>query len=420
MTVDRDTETIRSALGRIGDGALPAPDFDELHLRAIDARPTAGRAPWSRRLLPVAAALAVVVSVLAVGLAMIGDDGEGIIADRGGTTDTTSEGDGDDDGAPGTDDEADPVPEGDGDLEPEGEEGDDGADDAATPVAGSDGGPDPALSEIAAAIGAEVIVVASPSQKVWTWTLAGGAEFGGIQGHWSDGRFVYGISTDTGEHVAAELDGTVVCRGERRIQHVTERDDGTFVMAAEDPEPIGPDGTLPDEPVDLPLYAVDCGTGNEQPIEPVHRIGLGDGETSTTHRIADRVFLALGDAEGNVFELRDEAGRNVIGEDYLGLTVFGPDGALLAYGDQRSGASPHVTKTVGVRDLEAVERLWTATLDGFVVGLWFVDDRLVVGTVADDPVLNGASGPDELVVFEVRTGERLADAAAPAGLIFVG
>jgi outer membrane protein assembly factor BamB len=276
----------------------------------------------------------------------------------------------------------------------------------------------PMLLETAQAVGAETVVAAS-SGKVWAWTSEGDTNFDGLEGYLrSDGRFVYGVSTQTGEQVAATLDGTIVCRGERPIDHVTQRQDGSFVMAAEDPEPVGTDS--PNQALAYPLFAVDCQTGEEQPIEPIHRIGPGEGDTVTIHRVGDHVFETLSDAEGNITELRAEAGPNLIGDDYLGLTVFGSDGRLLAFGDQQGSPSPHSTHTIGVRDLVTGQRLWGETLDGFVIDLWFVDERLVVATATDDPTLNQSTGTNHLIVFEATTGQHVTETDAPPDLLYLG
>lgn len=238
---------------------------------------------------------------------------------------------------------------------------------------------------------------------------------------WSDGRFVYRWSVaDDGEPGTAALlyDGTVVCQTDGVIDHVTERVDGTYVMAVEYPpenpeEPVG-------EGEDVYLFdAVDCATGERQPIEPITFYG-GDGEYRFVERVAGREFTGYGDAEGNA-DIVNERGVSINGDDYAGYHTFNDDASVVVYGDMAAGAGPHFSAKIIVRDTETGEELSAASLDAVFQRLFFVDDRLLVTFSEDiDAILNGASITDSAVVIDPRSGTTLDEVDVGFDLIYAG
>ncbi|MEZ5378327.1 MAG: hypothetical protein R2733_17620 [Acidimicrobiales bacterium] len=227
---------------------------------------------------------------------------------------------------------------------------------------------------------------------------------------WSDGQFVYwSTATDTGDGgyesrtVARAFDGETVCQLPEPIHHVTERSTGGYVAAVERDLDEGP---ADDALVGYPAFAVDCATGDEQPIEPLRFVG---GETGTTSviRVGGRTFTALGDAEGNA-DVANEDGISINGDDYAGYHAFNADGSLVVYGEMSEGV--HVSDEIVCRDTVTGDELWRTMLELPFGYLGFIGDQVI----AEQPVEFAGTewaGTASVVIIDARSGQTQASIA---------
>lgn len=249
---------------------------------------------------------------------------------------------------------------------------------------------------------------------------------GGVESTWepaaaeayteSDGEFVYRWVTPEGGptvQTAATMDGTVVCQSEDwQIHHVTQRRDGTYVMAVEE---LPDDNPVP--PFDVPAVAVDCQTGERQPIESLSGY-LVDGETRGSFQVGSRRFTTEGDAEGNA-DVYNEQGVSVNGDDYAGYHAFDPTGSLVVYGDMSaSGMGPHYSHVIVARDTRNGEQQWERTLSMVFNYLWVGASRVIVGLPESfEDVLTGSSEPAAtLLSLDSATGETVIELEVPPGV----
>lgn len=231
---------------------------------------------------------------------------------------------------------------------------------------------------------------------------------------WSDGRFVYGLLVGADEvperSVAMTLDGEIVCTAIGRARHATTRTDGSYVMAVEGPEPK--DDTIP-------LFAVDCASGDSQPIEPAV-VFTGDGGTRITERIAGRVFTGFGDAEGNA-DFFNEDGRSLNGDDYAGYHTFTDDASIVVYGDMGVGSGPHFSPVIRARDTTDGRELWTTEFEQPFQHIFHVGDHTAVLFHADfDALFDQNPVSDRAVLFDTVTGDRLVEADVGFQVDFIG
>ncbi len=282
--------------------------------------------------------------------------------------------------------------------------------------------PEPDLVTLARAIGASV-VVARDEDSVFALDA-------GVQttipipkqaGAWSDGEFVY--LSASGEDrtmlsTALTLDGIQVCDAEGPIHHATRRTDGTYVMAVELDywlrETDG-GGTY-----DVPIEAVDCQTGERQPIEPVTSYG-NETETRIVIRVGGREFIGHGDVEGNA-DMVNERGISINGDDYAGYHTFNTDASQVVYGDMGQGAGPHYSQIVTARNTATGDLRWSAELPTPFVFLAHLDDHVIAGIPEDmESLIGGDSTIAEVVLLAADTGELLGQTEAGIHrLLYVG
>ncbi len=281
---------------------------------------------------------------------------------------------------------------------------------------------DPAVvAAFAEAVNANVVLAALDAERALIWHRGDVVQLAiGGGGIWSDGDFVYrwsGADGVTSSSTAATLDGTVVCEADGPIHHATRRSDGTFVMAVE------LDAGLQDwdgrGSYGVPLDAVDCATGDRQPIEPVLVYG-GEAEARFTERLAGRVFTGTSDAEGNA-HIVNEQDVSINGDDYAGYHTFSGDGSLVIYGDMQSGAGPHLSTVVVGRDTTSGQKLWDRRFDLAFRSLWFIDQRAVISFIDDEAELfDFGNRIDRAVVLDGVTGTQLDEVSVGFDLLYLG
>ncbi|MCP3988315.1 MAG: hypothetical protein GY724_04515 [Actinomycetia bacterium] len=284
------------------------------------------------------------------------------------------------------------------------------------------GSPVPDLATLAEAIGASVVVVRHDNE---VFISNAGVQTsipvpGGVWA-WSDGDFVYLYASDQAKTMlstASTPDGLQVCTAEGPIHHATRRTDGTYVMAVE------LDYWLRETDVvgiyDVPIDAIDCQTGDRQPIEPVTSYGT-ETETRVVIRVAGREFVSLGDAEGNA-DVVNERGISINGDDYAGFHTFNTDASQVVYGDMGQSASPHYSQVVTSRNTETGGLLWSAELPMPFIFLAHLDDHVIAGLPEDlDSLINGDSTVAEIILLTADTGELLGQTEAGIQrLLYVG
>jgi hypothetical protein len=210
----------------------------------------------------------------------------------------------------------------------------------------------------------------------------------------------------TNRSAAATLDGTVVCELEGSIHRIRVDPDGGYIASVERPSPA-PDGS--ETPV--PNFAVDCETGEEQPIDPVS--WTREGGSRHVERIAERTFTFDGDAEGNA-DVTNESGVSINGDDYGGYYEFSPDASRVVYGDMT--AAIHVTNLLRSRDTTTGELLWTAELESPVAGFHWYDDRIVASVPG-----GGVPGVahEAVIVLDARNGDVITTVPTSTDIAFV-
>lgn len=222
-----------------------------------------------------------------------------------------------------------------------------------------------------------------------------------------DYEFVYWVIDEGGDEIptartgiVTTYDGEVVCDLAESIHHVTRRTDGTFVAAVER------FSTLDEEYDDsraesVPVFAVDCVGGAEQPIEPfiVH---VSEGRNDVVERVAGKRFTYITDAEGNA-DLLNEAGLVVNGDDYAGLYAFDEGADRVLYLDYGRSVSPHITRHVVSRATADGELLWRTELDAWTTFHGWTTSAVVV-TVSDIDAIVGDLPTVEAIVLDPTDG----------------
>ena len=115
-------------------------------------------------------------------------------------------------------------------------------------------------------------------------------------------------------------------------------------------------------------------------------------------------FEAIGDAEGNLVSIRNNAGVDLLGDRYAGFTRIASDGSFLVLVDHRDPAtySHFYSPVVVAVDFETGTEIGRWVLDGPVVCLE-ADDRWIVACEGAHP---GPEPPQvALVAIELPTGE---------------
>jgi hypothetical protein len=268
------------------------------------------------------------------------------------------------------------------------------------------------LAALAEAIGASTAIAREPG-KVTVFTGGTATEIATPPDVYvqSDGTFLW-WNTITGEtttrSTAATLHGTVICEVEGVLHRIREDPDGGYVASVERANPA-PDGS--ETPV--PNFAIDCETGETQPIEPIR--WTREGGSRFVERVGERTFTGIGDAEGNA-DVTNESGVSINGDDYAGYHVFSADGSRVVYGDMSAQPSPHVTNVLRSRDTTTGELLWSAELDQPIGLLHVYGDRVLALAPADG--VPGAAF-EAVIVLDVVTGEVIDTVPTTLDLAFV-
>ncbi len=129
---------------------------------------------------------------------------------------------------------------------------------------------------------------------------------------------------------------------------------------------------------DVPTFAVDCTTHKTTLIQSAATVGDGGG--TATFYVGAFQFTGTYDAEGNE-RITTPQGLLVTGQDTAGYASFNEAGTFVAYGV--IGNQPHDTDAVRVRNAQTGATVLDAKVRGSVRAVWWVGDRLVVGTKAD-------------------------------------
>ena len=227
---------------------------------------------------------------------------------------------------------------------------------------------------------------------------------------WSDGSFVYQRSFDGDAltvSTAHRLDGSVVCELDEPIEWVRSRPDRTYVAAVENSAAVADwDGIGTFE---VPIDAVDCLSGDRQPIDPVFQFS-GEFETIYTENRAGRTFRFFGDVEGNANVLNEDD-LPINGPDYAGYHTFNGAASVVVYGVMN--VSPHHTSTVRARDTVTADLLWERELDEpFSLLSPFAStggDRLLIGYAEDFDSLLAGGPVARVTVHDLSSGEVLLD-----------
>jgi outer membrane protein assembly factor BamB len=231
----------------------------------------------------------------------------------------------------------------------------------------------------------------------------------------SDGNFLwwttYADRPDgaiTSHSTAATLDGTIVCEADGEIHRIRQEADGGHVASVERRDEVAGNA----EEIAVPNFAVDCETGERQPIETVS--WMREAGSRFVQRVGDRTFTGVGDAEGNA-DMTNEDGISINGDDYAGYHAFSADGSRVAYGDMT--AATHVTNMLRSRDTTTGELLWSTELETFVAGLHWYDDR-IVALVPGGGVPGVAN--EAVIVLDALTGDVIKTVPASVDIAFVG
>ncbi len=223
----------------------------------------------------------------------------------------------------------------------------------------------------------------------------------------SDGEFLWW--TDATTSTATTLDGTVVCVAEGSLHRIRAEADGGYIASVESWADVP--GSTDDTPV--PNFAVDCETGERQPIEPI--TWSREGGSRFIERVGDRTFEGQGDAEGNA-HLVNETGISIDGDDYAGYHTFDDDGSGVAYLVMDALATPHLSDVVRARDTTTGELLWTVDLDAPAAGLWWYGDRVLAVIPTDIGTMETAA----VAVIDATTGEIVTTVPTTLDIAFVG
>lgn len=237
-----------------------------------------------------------------------------------------------------------------------------------------------------------------------------------FSGAWGDENFVY-IHTWTPDDAdgkpgavhstARSYDGTVVCKLDEPIHHVTEWPIGTFVAGVQR-EPEWND----ENARSYPMFAIDCVTGVEQSIAP-QIVREGEAEWFEQVIVGARMFDVHFDAEGNA-DVLNESGTSINGDDYAGYHVFSQDGSQVIYGDMRNFI--HVSTTIISRDTTTAEELWRAETEVPFYYLGFSGENVIASTPAEfDPSFE--SGTASVVVIDRGSGDVLDEIETTLDLI---
>ncbi len=279
-----------------------------------------------------------------------------------------------------------------------------------------------AIDLIAEATGAKVVVLQAPDGSVVASTDGRVADIPIPSDvlSWSDGTFVHWqVWTEgpAGEYsttsTVADFSGTIVCEAAGTIHLVRRLPDGSHVASVERNDEAVPGPTL----YPIPNYAVDCSTGAAQPIEP-RSFGREGGSLSTS-LIGGRTFTFSGDAEGNADVLNDD-GVSINGDDYAGSHTFSPGAETVLYGDFGTSISPHVTKTIRLRDTSTGDLTWTVELPRVFATLNLTEDRAIVGLPSLAAQHEPWSSMEVLQVRDAATGERIVDIPTALTPLFIG
>ncbi len=283
------------------------------------------------------------------------------------------------------------------------------------------------LEELAAALGVtKLVVMDTDGSGVVTWSEgeAGRVDVPADTFAWSDGGFVYWLTRerqasgpDAITSFAATFDGTSVCRAPGEIERVTPRDDEIISLDDGQFEAVIEFEAVVDDAPDewpRPRARFDCSTWAELPLDPVTWTREAGWRSLLT--VAGRSFEEVGDAEGNA-DITNQAGVSINGGDYAGTHRFSPDGSSVAYGDYGTGASPHFTRVMRVRDTVTGELRWSAELDRAFNFLAHTGDRVLVGQPRPEHEFEGWKSMESIVVLDATTGEEIA--AIPTSAVFL-
>ncbi len=281
----------------------------------------------------------------------------------------------------------------------------------------------PDLAAFASTVGANTVIArANSSLYVYTNGVETSSPVTDMDWIWSDGDFIYRAVAEGGKTLLANaslLDGTVVCETNSPLHHATQRSDGSYVMAVFEHEIETQKNWDDHSPYEIPLFAVDCQTGESQPIASVQTLGLGETETGFIERVAGREFTGFGDAEGNAHMI-NEQGTSLDGEDYAGYHTFNHDGSLVAYGDMKAMAGPHYSNVVKVRDTASGELLWEVELPQAFMNLQFFDNRLLIELFELGGSAGGFEHGEYVVAYDAFSGIEQAVAELDFALLYVG
>lgn len=264
------------------------------------------------------------------------------------------------------------------------------------------------VATMASALGASRMVVATDTGF---WLAADGqATFvdTGESGTPSlGGDFAYWTTwTDANARsMAFTSDGVQVCAVEGIIDHVRARADGTYVATVERPTP-DQYGAIAETPV--PAFAVDCASGDTQPIAPIS--WTAEASSRRTSSVGGRIFTIDGDVEGGV-AITNDAGVSVTGPDTAISADFTADGTTVVYGEG-GGANPgiHDTNRLVARDTTSGAIVWSVSLPRRFSTLWVVGGQVVVPHTPGP--LSFVS--DEYTIVDLASGGVLATVPAVA------
>jgi hypothetical protein len=279
------------------------------------------------------------------------------------------------------------------------------------------------LEELAASLGVATLVVEDvDGSGVLSWAdgRPGRVAVPEDTFAWSDGSYVYWLTRERMEDgpdavmsFAATVDGTPMCQAPGEIQRVVLRDDGQYEAVIEF-EPW-PDDSAEESPRERARF--DCATEAEIPLKPVTWRREAGWRSLLT--VGDRTFQEVGDAEGNA-DITNENGVSVNGDDYAGSHDVSPDGSRVVYGDYGTGAGPHTTRVIRVRDTVTGEVLWSAEVDRTFNFLAHTGDRVLVGQPRQEHESEPWESTESIVVLQATSGEKMADVPTPAVFLYAG
>jgi hypothetical protein len=114
----------------------------------------------------------------------------------------------------------------------------------------------------------------------------------------------------------------------------------------------------------------------------------------------------VGDAEGNLTSLSNQAGTDLLGDDYASSVVLSADGSLVAYVDHAdSSAFSHFwSPVVVVRDASTGDEVGRWTVDGPILSLQFAQRWLTVAEAGPTALSGGEAEQVALTAIDVRSG----------------